>query len=91
MDKRTFTKAQELFRHLTWLEEIARNYEYILRKTKEDGAIEAFVFRGNDDGTQLTLNPHRPIKPRFVIDGLKDVLADIKAEIKEIEKKIAAL
>ena len=92
----SYYKATDLLRTKHWLEEILAEYEKaarILRESPEDAVIDnsAIYIKTAQRRVDIDINCHRPIKCGGLLPGFEEAIADIKAEIAEIDEKIAAL
>ena len=90
-----FTANDEM-RKRRWLEEIRADYEKaarLIRESPEDAVIDNSALHIKTARREVTieLNCHRPIKCGGLLPAFEAAAASIKAEIEEIDEKIAAL
>ena len=81
-------------RHLQWLKEIAKDYkEYVaeIEKAGEDFTIEAIGYSNRGPSTPMRINPHRPIKAKYLRDALYDALSDLEDEIAKLKTKLKSV
>ena len=87
-------KASEYFEHhnhLVWLQDIAKDYREQIDLMEREGdsfVIYAILYSARDDGRSMKINPHRPIDPRFILDGLRDALHAVENEIADLKEKL---
>ena len=75
-------------RHLTWLQTIANNYKNYVAEIERAGGnftIESIGYSIRGSGTPMRINPHRPIKAKYLRDALYDALSDLEDEIAKLK------
>ena len=96
MKLESFYTAADLLRTRRWLEEILAEYEKaarLIRESPEDAVMDnsALHLKTAQRQVGIDLNCHRPIKCGGLLPAFEEAAASIKAEIEEIDEKIAAL
>lgn len=94
MDEQTFTKAQDLYRHLYWLRGIADSYQGFITRAENnlcEIVIDGVIFHSRGPEETFSINRHRSIDVNFIVEGLRLALAKINAEIEDTRNKIKAL
>ena len=95
MKLESYYTASDLLRTRRWLEEIRENYEKAARLIREspDSVINnsTIYIKTAQREVTIDLNCHRPVKCGGLLPAFEDAAASIKAEIDEIDEKIAAL
>ncbi len=88
--------ANDEMRKRRWLEEIRAEYEKaarLIRESPEDAILDnsSIHIKTGERIALIDLNCHRPIKCAELLPAFEAAAASIKAEIDEIDEKIAAL
>ena len=96
MKLESYYTATDLLRTRRWLEEIRDDYEKaarLIRESPEDAILDnsSIAIRTGVRTGIVDLNCHRPIKCGGLLPAFEAAAASIKAEIEEIDEKIAAL
>lgn len=96
MKLESFYTAADLLRTRHWLEEIREEYEKaarMIRESPEDAVMDnsTLHLKTAQREVGIDLNCHRPIKCGGLLQAFEEAAASIKAEIDEIDEKIAAL
>ena len=96
MKLESYYTASDLLSTRRWLEEIRDNYEKIarlIRESPEDAVINnsTLYIKTAQREVAIDLNCHRPVKCGGLLQAFEAAAASIKAEIDEIDEKIAAL
>ena len=85
---------QGKFNHYFWLRRIQKDYTgYIsfIEREKEYFRVSEIGYLARCDGRSFDLNPHRTIDCRFILEGLKDALEKVNAEIEECSKELEGM
>ena len=81
-------------RHLQWLKEIAKRYKGYIEEIERAGnvfTIEVIGYSKCGPGTPMRINPHRPIKAKYLRDALYDSLSDLEDEIAKIDRGLQTI
>lgn len=90
-------KAEEYFekhKHLLWLEHISQEYKEdiaIIERELDHFTIVGVGYNARGDTRVMDFNPHRTIKPRYILDGLKEALQGLEIDIKKIKEEISSV
>ena len=90
-------KAIEYFEkhnHLQWLEHIAQEYKddiAIIEREWDHFTIVGVGYNARGDTAVMNFNPHRTIKPSYILDGLKEALQGLEIEIEKIKEEISSV
>ena len=96
MKLESYYTASDLLRTRRWLEEIRDNYNNaarLIRESPEDAILDtsSIAIKTGARTALIDLNCHRPVRCGGLLQAFEAAAASIKAEIDEIDEKIAAL
>lgn len=90
-------KAEDYFnkhQHLRWLEHIAQEYKddiALIEREWDHFTIVGVGYNARGDTSVMNFNPHRTIKPGYILDGLKEALKGLESDIEKIKEEISSV
>lgn len=84
----------ERLRRLEWLRGIRKEYQGHLDTIEAGGkffTVEAIHYSCRGPGEPMNLNPHRPIKARYIYDALAVAVGELDQEIDALEIELKSV
>ena len=81
-------------RRLDWLRGIRKEYQGYLDTIEAGGkffTVESVHYSCRGPGTTMDLNPHRPIKARYIYDALTVAVGELEQEIAALESELKSV
>lgn len=85
---------QDKLRRLDWLRGIRKEYRVHLDTIEAGGkffTVEAIHYSCRGPGDPMNLNPHRPIKARYIYDALTVAVGELDQEIAALESELKSV